>query len=670
LQPNASPGSILSFRLALALFAVGTGLELLAATPCSDAIRFLPIRFRDTAIEDVLVYRPNDGGYAKWYGAAAISPAFAYQPGRFVDGQAGSWRDVAMVPGDFDGDGNADVLVYNPRDGRFAKWYGSSAVGSAFDFQPTRVAGGGSPGWDRIAMVPADFDGDRKTDVLVYRPEDGAFAKWYSRSDGARSPDFDYQPASAAGGLRGAWSGVVMLPADFDGDGRTDILIYRPESARYEKWYAGSSQPSPVFDVQPSVLFDADWHWIEMLPADFNGDRRTDFLVYQPGDGLFAKAYSDPTGAVSPRLESPNFAFAGGSAGAWSGMRAVAADLDGDGRSDVVVYRPADGAFAKWYSSNAGVNNDFDFHPSGFAGGVPGSWAGLEIVAANLDGDARADLLVYRPWDGAFAKWYDYPRGSRSAVFLYQAVGYAGGRPRGWVSDRSSVPGAVTGRVFFGADCTPLRSGRVRIWDDDDTSADDLMAETITDAFGRYQVGYDVHKDWDARVVGSNSYRPDVYATVGAPTLAGFMRAAATAPLADALMSEGEVVDLPVERPPLRPTLSGRCMGLERRIVDGYNIAVSRLVEITAAELRGCMRNRHHDGDLVCEDDCDVVDGANELGYEGTGATIHLCANMLADARPFKVADVVLHEWAHTCGWEHGEGKGVPGNNGCLSCPP
>jgi FG-GAP repeat len=41
-----------------------------------------------------------------------------------------------------------------------------------------------------------DFDGDGKTDVLVFRPSDGYVGKWYS--DTPRSPVFDYQTATAA----------------------------------------------------------------------------------------------------------------------------------------------------------------------------------------------------------------------------------------------------------------------------------------------------------------------------------------------------------------------------------------------------------------------------------------------------------------------------------------
>jgi len=64
--------------------------------------------------------------------------------------------------------------------------------------------------------VPADFDGDGTTDVAIFRPSVGG---WYR--NGAPTTFF---------GL----SGDVPVPGDYDGDGKTDVAIYRPSTGT---WY-------------------------------------------------------------------------------------------------------------------------------------------------------------------------------------------------------------------------------------------------------------------------------------------------------------------------------------------------------------------------------------------------------------------------------------------------
>jgi hypothetical protein len=70
--------------------------------------------------------------------------------------------------------------------------------------------------------VPADYDGDRRADLVVYRPSDGRWHIFTSSTAGYTSADW---------GL----SGDVPMPLDYDGDGRTDIAVYRPSTG---DWYA------------------------------------------------------------------------------------------------------------------------------------------------------------------------------------------------------------------------------------------------------------------------------------------------------------------------------------------------------------------------------------------------------------------------------------------------
>ena len=74
------------------------------------------------------------------------------------------------MPGDYNGDGVADIAVFRPSDGVWYLRYSGNTPPAGFQW------GGGAD-----VPVPGDYNGDGLTDIAVFRPSDGT---WYLRFSG------------------------------------------------------------------------------------------------------------------------------------------------------------------------------------------------------------------------------------------------------------------------------------------------------------------------------------------------------------------------------------------------------------------------------------------------------------------------------------------------------
>jgi hypothetical protein len=204
---------------------------------------------------------------------------------------------------------------------------------------------------------PSDFDGDGKSDVAVFRPADGTWYALYSSNGGfSANPGFGL-PTD------------ILTPGDFDADGKTDLAVWRPSEGN---WYILQSSNS-LYRIE---LFGTNGD--VATPADFDGDGKADLAVFRPSNGGWYI------------LNSSDGSFRALQFGQ-NGDRPVAGDYDGDGKADVAVYRPSDGG---WYVLRSSNNS---FSAQGF--GISTDLA----APGDYDGDGKNDLAVYRPSEGG---WY------------------------------------------------------------------------------------------------------------------------------------------------------------------------------------------------------------------------------------------------------------------------
>jgi uncharacterized delta-60 repeat protein len=150
-------------------------------------------------------------------------------------------------------------------------------------------------------------------------------------------------------------------PFDFDGDGKTDIGIFRPTGA---EWWINRSSNGSTFAAQFGTSTD------RIVPADYTGDGKADIAVWRPSDGNWFV------------LRSEDFSFYAFPFGT-NGDLPAPADYDNDGIADPAVFRPSNGVWFIMRSSGGTHIEQF-----GSNGDVP--------VAADYDNDGKADLAIFR----------------------------------------------------------------------------------------------------------------------------------------------------------------------------------------------------------------------------------------------------------------------------------
>ena len=189
-----------------------------------------------------------------------------------------------------------------------------------------------------------DFDGDGTTDLAVFRPASGG---WYLRTA---------TPRVVAWGQEGD----IPVPGDYNGDGTTDLAVYRPAN---NTWYLRT--PTAQFVV-----------WGEAgdipVPGDYDGNGTTDIAVFRPSTGTWFLRTASPTAVVWGQ----------------NGDIPVPGDYDKNGAVDIAVFRPSNNA---WYLRTTTPQ----FVQWGQAGDIP--------APGDYDGNGTTDVAIFRPSNGT---WY------------------------------------------------------------------------------------------------------------------------------------------------------------------------------------------------------------------------------------------------------------------------
>jgi len=338
--------------------------------------------------------------------------------------------------------------------------------------QAPRVVVGDRP----LGFATADFNGDGKTDLAVWRSEPPNFIEerlyvLLGNGDGSFQ---DPAPVSAPAPSRpGSSLGhLPVVAADFNGDGKTDLaaagMVYLGNGN-------GTFQTAQPFDAGPFTATG-------LAVADLNGDARLDLVAVNgasaAGTGAGATVQvllGNGDGTFGPRAD---YGFGPGFAGSTIDM-VVAGDFTGDGKTDVVVNLFFFGGRALLFRNNGdGTFGAAELLVSGFT----------LSTTADVDGDGNLDLvgtdgaqirLLLGDGGGAFPRETRYDAGDQPIRVLLEDFD-GDGNPDLAVADQGGVPGiqfTSTGDTTNGAGFSLLKGNG------DGTFAAPLFFATTATAF-------------------------------------------------------------------------------------------------------------------------------------------------------------------------------------------
>ncbi|HPJ15854.1 MAG TPA: VCBS repeat-containing protein, partial [Spirochaetota bacterium] len=311
--------------------------------------------FNGDGLSDMVVFNPETGDWK----AAECSRTGGYEfkkYGNKFKGYKGTEKIKwfkGNVSGDYNGDGRSDIAFYLPETKEF---FVAEHDGKVFNFVKYGELSEYLPDIFACEWFPGDYDGNGLSDALLYNEPDGSWIlmkneggkfsfvkcsvsfKHLYRNDYSADLSLNSDMTSDRSRYGSDRSKVHFLSGDYNADGRTDIALYDSRSGR---WYVGENYRDEVngfklnwklykeFTPRESVLFGFD-----RFSGDFNGDGYSDFMLFdrENGEWIIGETGNE-TINFKTFSKTPEFKYI---------TRWFQGDFNGDGRTDIGFYSKTD----------------------------------------------------------------------------------------------------------------------------------------------------------------------------------------------------------------------------------------------------------------------------------------------------------------------------------------
>jgi hypothetical protein len=292
---------------------------------------------------------------------------------------AAASRPVGVTVGDVNGDGHNDVLASCTRSADIKVLLGNGD--GTLQLSSVGYVTGGSP---LVPPLVADFNGDGKADIIV--PDDEfSFVYLQGYSDGSFRSAVNYY-AEPGGGFQA--QAVNIASGDFNGDGIPDFVIGNINKANKSSITVFISNADGT--LNPGVNYSSaspNYSLQYVAVADFDGDGILDIAATDNFNGVVQIFTGNGDGTFTPGAT-----YATDPATAANPVSLVVGDFNNDGKPDLAVVNNYGGIPPTSATVGVLINNGNGFNP---AVTYPLDNAATEISAAALvNGNKNLDLVV------------------------------------------------------------------------------------------------------------------------------------------------------------------------------------------------------------------------------------------------------------------------------------
>jgi hypothetical protein len=297
---------------------------------------------------------------------------------------------------DLNGDGKPDMVVVNDcADNNCSNGSASVLLGNG-DGTFQLAVSYNSGGLGAISVTVADVNGDGKPDAVVANVcsansdcSHGLVSVLFGNGDGTFQPAVSYNSG-------GEYARSVAV-ADINGDGKADLVVANQTDSD-GNWMDGSVTTTLLGNgdgtFQPAVSYaSGDYDGSSIVVVDVNGDGKSDVVMAN----ACVDNYSCSTGGVSVLLGNGDGTLRGGvdyDSGAWSSYSVATADVNGDGKLDLLIASQCNqpNNCSNGAASVLLGNGDGTFQPA--VAYNSGGQNASSILSADVNGDGKLDLLV------------------------------------------------------------------------------------------------------------------------------------------------------------------------------------------------------------------------------------------------------------------------------------